>query len=119
MKMISFFFGLLLAFLHPTFSNTQVEKISHSFVVLHQDSPSLQDKSHSSNHFVDTDILELTEDETSSSEKKICTIGKTLNKSFTLVEHHFSNIFIKNSASNGYFFSLHTSLFIFLKVFRL
>ena len=119
MKMMSFFFGLLLALLHPTLSHTSVEKSSHISVVFQQQFFSIQDKSQGNNHFVHKDWLDITEDETCNSEKKIFSLGKILKKPFSFVEHHFYSSLIKNSSSFGYLFILHTSLFIFLKVFRL
>jgi hypothetical protein len=119
MKMMFSFIGLLLAMLHPTLSHTQVEAKSNGDVIFQYHSVSLQDHSHGKELFVDNDLLDITEDETSNSEKKIFSLGKSICKPFSFVAHIFSSNILINIYTSRYFFILHPSLFIFLQVFRL
>jgi hypothetical protein len=117
MKKLIFFF--LVAIIHPHITYSKGVMHTNDFKISQKQNIPIQNFIQSDISFDDKYFVSEAEDDINDSERKSYLLQKTPSKTISFIVEYYSATLFKKAWSNKSLFYLHSSLFIFISVFRL
>ncbi|MEI6190610.1 MAG: hypothetical protein WCP61_09340 [Chitinophagia bacterium] len=119
MKMSIYLLSMLLAIIAPTLSHAKIAKSGNSNKISHIQKDLVHSFSQSEKMNLNDYLTEVTDDDINDAQRKNVLLQKGNLNSISFLAHSVNLWLFKTNWTTQYFFQLHSSLFIFLKVFRI